>query len=179
MQSQTSLNCTVNAGVDDNGEYNHCEWGIPSRDGWTVYEDAINYCLDDNDWWSQDGAPRACAGAAVGTDAVNPQRSANYPNGLAVTDQGGCCAACLSDVTCTSWVYDTQVSLDSAACRDWVCHASDWIHRRMMAISSAAAASADFFPSCRCPSCETTPICSRCCCCCCRRTPPTAGPCPA
>ena len=26
-QSATDLNCTLNAGVDDNGEFNHCEWG--------------------------------------------------------------------------------------------------------------------------------------------------------
>ena len=27
-QSATPLNCTINAGVDDNGEFNHCEWGM-------------------------------------------------------------------------------------------------------------------------------------------------------
>jgi hypothetical protein len=26
-QSATDLNCTLNAGIDDNGEFNHCEWG--------------------------------------------------------------------------------------------------------------------------------------------------------
>ena len=49
-QSATTLNCTLNEGVDDNGEFNHCEWGIISRDGWVVYEDAINFALDENDW---------------------------------------------------------------------------------------------------------------------------------
>ncbi len=36
--------------IDDNGEHNHCEWGIVSRDGWVVYDDTSNYILDANDW---------------------------------------------------------------------------------------------------------------------------------
>ena len=31
MQAATPLNCTINAKVQDNGEYNHCEWGLISR----------------------------------------------------------------------------------------------------------------------------------------------------
>ena len=36
--------------IDDNGEHNHCEWGMVSRDGWVVYDDTPNYILDANDW---------------------------------------------------------------------------------------------------------------------------------
>jgi hypothetical protein len=45
------LNCTVNAVTQDNGENNHCEWGVISRDGWAVYDDSENFVLDSNDWW--------------------------------------------------------------------------------------------------------------------------------
>ena len=55
LQSATPLNCTVNAGVDDNGEFNHCEWGLVSRDGWVVYDDSFNAFTDENDWWSTAG----------------------------------------------------------------------------------------------------------------------------
>ncbi len=49
-QGPTPLNCTQNAGIDDNGEFNHCEWGLVSRDGWVVYNDTLNACTDQNDW---------------------------------------------------------------------------------------------------------------------------------
>jgi len=32
-QDQTPLNCTLNKDILDNGEYNHCEWAVISRDG--------------------------------------------------------------------------------------------------------------------------------------------------
>lgn len=44
-QNNTPLNCTLNAGILDNGENNHCEWGLVSRDGWVVYDDTQNYIL--------------------------------------------------------------------------------------------------------------------------------------
>jgi hypothetical protein len=45
------LSCsTQNVLILDNGEYNHCEWGMVSRDGWVVYDDTENYILDSNDW---------------------------------------------------------------------------------------------------------------------------------
>jgi hypothetical protein len=108
MQSATPLNCTVNAGVDDNGEFNHCEWGLASRDGWVVYDDTINYALDENDWWSTSGERRECAAPAAGSDAANPSNSQTYPMGTTATDAGACCAICLADPLCSGgWVFDT------------------------------------------------------------------------
>ena len=86
-QAATPLNCTVNAGVDDNGEHNHCEWGLVSRDGWVVYDDTANVCLDGNDWWSNSGN-RTCLASQAGTDAVNPANSAAFPLGTTVADEG-------------------------------------------------------------------------------------------
>ena len=106
-QAATPLNCTVNAGVDDNGEHNHCEWGLVSRDGWVVYDDTANVCLDGNDWWSNSGN-RTCLASQAGTDAVNPANSAAFPLGTTVADEGACCDACLSDPSCVAgYVYDT------------------------------------------------------------------------
>lgn len=114
MQSHTPLNCTVNKGIDDNGEFNHCEWGIPSRDGWTVYDDSQNFLLDSNDWWVQPppGWLPTCLTQQPGVDAVAPTRSASYPNGTTVTTAAACCAACESDNTCTAgYVYALTASL--------------------------------------------------------------------
>jgi hypothetical protein len=49
-----SLNCTENAGTTVHGETLHCEWGVASRQGWSVYNDTANYCLGDGDWWATD-----------------------------------------------------------------------------------------------------------------------------
>jgi hypothetical protein len=49
-QNQVPLNCTLNKAMPDNGEFNHCEWAVISRDGWAVYDDAENFVLDENDW---------------------------------------------------------------------------------------------------------------------------------
>ena len=109
MQSATPLNCTVNAGVDDNGEFNHCEWGLVSRDGWVVYDDTPNFALDENDWWSTTGSSRECLAPMTGTDAANPANSGTYPDGTTAADAGACCALCLADSLCTGgWVFDTS-----------------------------------------------------------------------
>lgn len=55
-----------------------------------------------------------CANPQVDSDAANPQRSKNYPNGATVTDQTVCCERCNNDPACTAWVYDTQA--DSPNC---------------------------------------------------------------
>lgn len=109
-QSATPLNCTVNAGVDDNGEFNHCEWGIPSRDGWTIYDDSASVALDASDWWSTDGgAPTVCSAATPGFDAANPANSGKFPQGTTVANTGACCAACLSDPSCVAgYVFSTD-----------------------------------------------------------------------
>lgn len=115
MQNQTPLNCTQNAGIDDNGEFNHCEWGLISRNGWVVYDDSINYCMDASTWWWSMDGQRSCLAPMPGTDAVNPTRSVNYPNGLTVTSQDQCCAACMADPTCLGgYVFDTNA--DSPNC---------------------------------------------------------------
>ena len=115
-QERTPLNCTTNHGVDDNGEYNHCEWGIVSRDGWVAYEDSVNFALDANDWWAPaQAANRSCTAPIAGTDTTGPTNSANYPQGTTVADIGGCCAACMSDPTCVAgYVFDTAA--DSPNC---------------------------------------------------------------
>ena len=108
-QSATPLNCTLNANVDDNGEYNHCEWGLVSRDGWVVYDDTPNVCLDGSGWWSTTGGSRSCGKQMASTDAANPANSAAYPTGTTVADAGACCAACLADPGCTGgYVFDTN-----------------------------------------------------------------------
>jgi alpha-glucosidase (family GH31 glycosyl hydrolase) len=47
-----SLNCTENANVTVHNEQLHCEWGVVSRDGWSVYDDSNNYVLGADDWWA-------------------------------------------------------------------------------------------------------------------------------
>jgi len=49
-----SLNCTENAGTQIHDETLHCEWGLVSRDGWSIYDDTENYCLGEGDWWDGD-----------------------------------------------------------------------------------------------------------------------------
>ena len=71
MQAATPLNCTTNVGIKDNGEYNHCEWGLVSRNGWVVYDDTNNAHTDENDWWSTSG--RATT-APPGPPASDPPR---------------------------------------------------------------------------------------------------------
>lgn len=69
-QGATPLNCTLNAAILDNGEFNHCEWGLVSRDGWAVYDDSLNFELDGEDWWvpGAAGAPNATASNACAAD---------------------------------------------------------------------------------------------------------------
>jgi hypothetical protein len=47
-----SLNCTQNANVTIHEETLHCEWGLVSRAGWSIYDDTTNYCLGAGDWWA-------------------------------------------------------------------------------------------------------------------------------
>jgi hypothetical protein len=69
-QNNTPLNCTLNKLILDNGEYNHCEWGVISRDGWVVYDDTKNFILDADDWWvPSQPKPRQCYTPATNTDA--------------------------------------------------------------------------------------------------------------
>ena len=58
-----SLNCTENAGTKIHEETLHCEWGLVSRSGWSIYDDSANYCLGAGDWW--DGASEAAANVAA------------------------------------------------------------------------------------------------------------------
>ena len=111
QQSATPLNCTLNQGVDDNGEFNHCEWGLVSRDGWVVYEDTVNMALDANDWWAsnQTGQAPACKPQQPGTDAANPANSPTYPLGTTVASADACCAVCTADVGCHGgYVFSTE-----------------------------------------------------------------------
>ena len=115
-QAHTPLNCTLNRGVDDNGEFNHCEFGMVSRDGWVAYDDSVNFALDANDWWApRPSGARSCSAPLAGTDTTGPTNSANFPQGTTVADIGACCTACLSDPTCIAgYVFDTAA--DSPNC---------------------------------------------------------------
>ena len=91
-QAHTPLNCTLNRGVDDNGEFNHCEFGMVSRDGWVAYDDSVNFALDANDWWApRPSGARSCSAPLAGTDTTGPTNSANFPQGTTVADIGACC----------------------------------------------------------------------------------------
>ena len=115
-QSATPLNCTTNMGVGDNGEYNHCEWGLVSRDGWVVYDDSNNAYTDENDWWSTAGhtapapppAPgpsnRNCSTVMKDTDAKDPSGDGK---GLTAT-QAQCCDHCVRDPKCSAYVWATD-----------------------------------------------------------------------
>lgn len=93
----------------DNGEFNHCEWGLVSRDGWVIYDDSDNAFTDANDWWSTTGDP---------TPAPGPLRNCSatpMPN----TDCMSCRSAHAPTCpTCTSrWLF--------GPCLPWpVCPAS-------------------------------------------------------
>ena len=114
-QGATPLDCKLNAGIQDNGEYNHCEWGLVSRDGWVVYDDSLNAFTDENDWWSTAGhsqppAPptpglRNCSIVHTASDAASPNNAGTVKG--AVT-QAQCCAACEEDNTCTAYVWETD-----------------------------------------------------------------------
>ena len=113
-QAATPLNCTVNRGTDDNGEFNHCEWGIVSRDGWTIYNDSINMALDANDWWAsnQTGQQAGCKAQQAGMDAANPANSPSYPSGTTVASAEACCSVCTADPACVGgYVFGTPAGL--------------------------------------------------------------------
>jgi hypothetical protein len=115
-QSATPLNCTLNKGIDDNGEFNHCEWGLVSRDGWVIYDDSLNAFTDADDWWSTAGhapppAPpglRNCSVAPLdNTDAASPVNCDGAPSGgISAATVGDCCTHCMSFADCTAYVYD-------------------------------------------------------------------------
>ena len=128
-QSATDLNCTINVGTKDNGEYNHCEWGLVSRDGWVVYDDSRNAFTDENDWWSTTGtvmpqpAPpgppgppvsRNCSGAMVGMDANDATNDGSCSQ---EKDQGDCCAICVKSKTCKAYVFAPKGG--QAGCNCW------------------------------------------------------------
>eukprot|EP01104_Vermistella_antarctica_P006882 TRINITY_DN1757_c0_g1_i1.p1 TRINITY_DN1757_c0_g1~~TRINITY_DN1757_c0_g1_i1.p1 ORF type:complete len:948 (-),score=252.28 TRINITY_DN1757_c0_g1_i1:465-3308(-) len=46
-----SLNCTENEGIIIHNESLHCEWGIPSRQGWSVIDDSESWGMTDDFWW--------------------------------------------------------------------------------------------------------------------------------
>jgi alpha-glucosidase (family GH31 glycosyl hydrolase) len=106
--------CSQNAAILDNGEENHCEWGITSRDGWHIYDDTSNFILDSNDWWVGTNNPnppaRTCNGGQNGVDVQSSTRSSYYPSGTTAPTAGDCCSRCLSAPDCVAWVYATDGS---------------------------------------------------------------------
>ena len=46
-----------------------------------------------------------CVPTHTSTDANDPTRSSNYPNGAQATNSGACCALCKSDPTCNVWIF--------------------------------------------------------------------------
>ena len=112
-QGNTPLNCTLNALILDNGEYNHCEWGLVSRDGWAIYDDSANYILDDMDWWvptNPGPVNRTCTAGTTGTDVVSSTRSASFPSGTTAATASACCAACMGAADCVAWVWENDGS---------------------------------------------------------------------
>jgi len=52
-----SLNCTDVANVSVHGEGLHCEWGLVSRDGWSLVDDTPNWALTAGaEWWDTPNA---------------------------------------------------------------------------------------------------------------------------
>lgn len=48
----TPLNCTLNKDIRVHDESLHCEWGLVSRDGWSVVDDSSNWALTTGaEWW--------------------------------------------------------------------------------------------------------------------------------
>jgi hypothetical protein len=98
-QNATPLNCSLNSRMDDNGEFNHCEWGVVSKDGWSIVDDTRNFCLDANDWWSDAGTPKACE-EPVQADVNFPKNSVTYPDGTKAASVESCCDICSADPDC-------------------------------------------------------------------------------
>lgn len=113
-QDQTPLNCTLNKHILDNGEFNHCEWGLISRDGWVIYDDSKNYILDSGDWWVPTDAPppvRKCVAGQDKTDVTGPSRSQFFPDGTSASSADECCSICLNKAPdCMAWVWATDGS---------------------------------------------------------------------
>jgi alpha-glucosidase (family GH31 glycosyl hydrolase) len=111
QQLGTSLNCTENSLVLDNGEYNHCEFGLVSRDGWAVYEDQRNAALDKDYWWDTTGLPQPpqlCTATVPQTDVSGGVRANNFQAGTNATDVGACCAKCKGEPSCTAYIWDSN-----------------------------------------------------------------------
>jgi hypothetical protein len=53
------------------------------------------------------GRDSMCSSILNETDAVDPTRSTNYPNGVLVNSINDCCDACKSDPSCSYYVYET------------------------------------------------------------------------
>jgi hypothetical protein len=98
-QNATPLNCSLNSRMDDNGEFNHCEWGVVSKDGWSIVDDTRNFCLDANDWWSDAGTPKACE-EPMQADVNFPKNSVTYPDGTKAASVESCCDICSADPDC-------------------------------------------------------------------------------
>jgi alpha-glucosidase (family GH31 glycosyl hydrolase) len=53
------------------------------------------------------GRDSMCSSILNETDAVDPKRSTDYPNGVLVNSINDCCDACKSDPSCSYYVYET------------------------------------------------------------------------
>lgn len=54
----TTLNCSLNKNITVHAEDLHCAFGLVSRAGWALVDDADSYALDERGWWQ---APNADA----------------------------------------------------------------------------------------------------------------------
>mmetsp|Transcript_38622 Transcript_38622/g.76005 ORF Transcript_38622/g.76005 Transcript_38622/m.76005 type:complete len:1047 (+) Transcript_38622:22-3162(+) len=111
QQDNTPLNCTENKLILDNGEFNHCEWAVISRDGWAVYDDSSNYILDKQDWWVPNNnppTPRKCYTPSQKTDVISSSRSTAFPDGTTATSAEDCCNKCMSAADCVAWVWESD-----------------------------------------------------------------------
>jgi len=121
-QLNTPLNCTENSNILDNGEYNHCEWALISRDGWVVYDDTRNFILDSNDWWIPPSGPppvRSCHPPANYTDVLTSSRSSAYPDGTTAATAAECCGKCMGASDCIAWVWENDGSQNCWPLNGW------------------------------------------------------------
>ena len=118
-QHGTNLNCTENRGLDDNGEENHCEFGVVSKNGWVVYNDSTNFALGEDGWWSPVNRSQ-CPPPSPGLQPVDPQASRAFPVGVRAGSSEECCSLCASDPTCLAgFVYVTGGGVNCFPLATW------------------------------------------------------------
>ena len=89
---------------------------------WAVYDDSLNYILDEKDWWVAPDASlptRQCTSGPFldSTDANDPTTCSAFPQGTRAASPTACCEVCGNISDCIAWVYED----DNAATNDVNC----------------------------------------------------------